>query len=191
MSATVKIHWYWVRIDPTDKWKTVEAKLVAKSVDLRWLAKSVYVIRLQDDFCISYPKGHSPTLYVGEGSFKSRITSHRKWLKQLYELTGVIPLEVGLAFPRVQNNNLPHRTFEAHLLNCFYQRYDSLPLKNSIHENMQYDHHYEKKALAGVIGPGSGKKYKWGLTPLRSNSFHAVYKKTHRARVSSPGESHP
>lgn len=183
MSATVKIRWYWIRIDPADRWKSVEDKLIKEGVDLTWLAKSVYVIRIQNDFSVSYPKGHSPTLYIGEGGFKSRILSHRKWLKQLYELTGVIPLEVGISFPRVQNNKLPHRTFEAHLLTCFFNRYDSLPLKNSIHENMQYDHHYEKKALAGIIGPGSGKKYKWALTPLRANSFHGVYSKTHRSGV--------
>ena len=142
MAATVKITWSWITIEPSETWKYTKEKLLNVGVDLKMLPRSVYVIRLRDEFCISYPGGHSPTLYIGEGRFRSRITNHRKWLGHLYELTGPVPLEVGLCFPRVTNNTNAHRTFEAHLLNCFYQRYNSLPLKNSIHENMQYDHHY-------------------------------------------------
>ena len=180
MSASVEIYWFWIDINPSDTWKTVEAKLLYEGVVPEWMSRSVYVIRIQDEYSITYPGGHSPTLYIGEGGFKQRITSHRKWLAELYELTGEIPLEVAIAFPRVRNNISAHKVFEAHLLNCFFERYESLPLKNSNHEYMQYDHTYEKKALAGVIGPGSGKKYKWGLTPLKANGFFGVYQKTHK-----------
>lgn len=108
MAATVKIHWSWFTIEPAETWKTAEQKLTDVGVDLKLLPRSVYVIRLRDEFCISYPGGHSPTLYIGEGRFKARITSHRKWLSQLYELTGLIPLEVRICFPRITNNKQAH-----------------------------------------------------------------------------------
>lgn len=44
------------------------------------------------------------------------------------------PIEVACAFPRAQKNTVAYKELEAHLLEVFYRRYGTLPLKNSIHE---------------------------------------------------------
>lgn len=179
MAAKVDIKWFWLILNPTETWKTTEAKLVASGVDLKKLPKSVYVIRAADSFAIKYPYKYSPTLYIGEGRFKQRITTHRKWLTSIYDLAGEFPLEVAICFPRVRNNTIAHREFEAHLLNRFQKQYDSLPLRNKNMENAQYNHMYQKQATSEVLGPGKGKKYKWALEPLKANIFYNDYVRTH------------
>jgi hypothetical protein len=169
MAASVNIEWFWLELDLAEKWKAVEAKLVASGADLKKLSKSVYVIRAADSFAIKYPRKYSPTLYIGEGGFKQRITTHRKWLASIYELAGEFPLEVAICFPRVRNNTIAHREFEAHLLSIFLKQYGSLPLRNKNKENAQYKHTYQRQATSEVLGPGSGKKYKWALEPLKAN----------------------
>lgn len=181
MAANVSIEWFWIRINPDDTWSITEEKLVNAGVDLRKLPRSVYVIRAANSFSIRYPKRHSPTLYIGEGKFKQRISLHRKWLSKIHALTGAFPLDVAICTPRVTNNTKAHQEFEAHLLNVFFKNYGSLPLKNKIHENNKFHHKYDKSSVTDVIGPGKGKRYKWAIEPLKSNPFHKHFIKTHGA----------
>ena len=181
MSTRVTIEWKWIGLDPTDTWSVIEAKLVDAGVNLKTLPRSVYIIRAADSFAIRYPNHYSPTLYIGEGRFKQRVTSHRKWLTTIYDLTGDFPLEVAICFPRVQNNKEAHKEFEAYLLGVFFKRYGSLPLRNKNHENIRYGHVYDRIATSFVLGPGSGRKYKWALEPLKANPFYKGYVKTHKA----------
>ncbi|MCA0311583.1 MAG: hypothetical protein LCH72_13045 [Proteobacteria bacterium] len=179
MTAHVDIQWFWLTLHPDETWKSVEAKLIESEADLNKISKSVYVIRAADSFAIKYPRKYSPVLYIGEGGFKQRITSHRKWLAAIYEIAGEFPLEVAICFPRVRNNTIAHREFEAHLLSKFLKQYGSLPLRNKINENAQYNHTYQRQATSEVLGPGKGKKYKWALEPLKANPFYKDYVKTH------------
>lgn len=179
MAANVDIEWFWLKLDPAETWKAVERKLEESGADLKKLSKSVYVIRASDSFAIKYPRKYSPTLYIGEGGFKQRISTHRKWLASLYDLAGEFPLEVAICYPRVKNNPMAHREFEAHLLSVFLKQYGSLPLRNKNKENAQYQHIYKKQSITEVLGPGSGKKYKWALEPLKANIFYNDYVKTH------------
>ena len=145
------------------------------------LDRGVYVIRIKAPFGIAYPKGHSPTLYIGEGDVPSRLYGHRKWVKRFQSLGYEFPTEIACAFPRVRKNKSAYKNFEAHLLEVFFRRYGTLPLRNSIHETRHFDHSYTKVATHGIIGPGSGTKHTWAVQPLPANSFRKVFQRTHAA----------
>ena len=181
MAANVSIKWYWIELRPTDTWTVIQEQLVKAEVKLQLLPRCVYVIRAANSFAISYPKKYSPTLYIGEGRFRQRITSHRKWLASIHELTGEFALEVAICFPRVPGNDQAHKEFEAHLLGVFFKRFGSLPLRNKIHESKNFKHTYERVATTEVLGPGKGKRYKWAIEPLKTNPFYKAYVKTHKA----------
>ena len=179
MSAIVSIRWYWIDYDPTDTKTTIKNRLLDVGAIESQFDRAVYVIRMKAPFGIAYPKGHTPTLYIGEGKIISRLDAHREWAKRFQSLGYKFPLEVACAFPRVKKNYNAYREFEAHLLQLFFNRYDTLPLKNSIHENKHYDHAYGKIATHGIIGPGSGSSHTWAIQPLPANSFRTVFQRTH------------
>ncbi|MBU2827973.1 MAG: hypothetical protein ACYCY2_07615 [Acidithiobacillus ferriphilus] len=65
----------WKRIDwmPKETWKkNILPKIEAVGLKHEDIKRSVYVIRLNGDFCIQYPDGQSPTIYIGEGNFGQR-----------------------------------------------------------------------------------------------------------------------
>ena len=180
MSVSVEIEWRWINLHPADTWSVIEEKLVHAGVNLKQISRCVYVIRAADSFAIKYPIKYSPTLYIGEGRFKQRITSHRKWLSTIYNLTGEFNLEVAVCVPRVRHNESAYKNFEAHLLSVFLKRFGSLPLQNKNRENTKFGHSYERVATTAVLGPGKGKRYQWALEPLKANPFFKTYTKTHR-----------
>lgn len=179
MPASVKITWHWVDFDPSETRGKIEKRLIDANAPMTRIDRAVYVIRMKPPFAISYPQKYTPVLYIGEGDLLSRLGSHRKWASSMRSLGYSFPLEVAFCCPRVQNNASAHRVFEAHLLNVFFGRYGSLPLKNSIHESMAYDHQYERVATSSVLGPGSGTRHMWAIQPLASNPFKAVFERTH------------
>jgi hypothetical protein len=74
----------WKHIDwmPDETWtKNILPKIKAVGLTSAELKRSVYVIRLNGDFCIQYPWGESPTIYIGEGNFNQRINNHRSWVR--------------------------------------------------------------------------------------------------------------
>lgn len=147
------------------------------------LQHSVYAIRLAGNFAISYPKGVSPTVYVGEGRFAARINSHRKWARQLEELIGEFTFQVCIATPRVENQPKAYLDCEAALLQRFGERFGSAPLWNKQFERRRFLHHeYSQRKLDYVLGKRSGARYHWALQPMKSSPFYANYLKTHTHR---------
>ncbi len=179
MPTTVTIKWFWIDFDPMETKKKIQQKLEAQDVAAHLFTKAVYVIRLKSPFSISYPSRHTPVLYIGEGHVLSRLDSHRKWASRMQDLGYSFGLEVAVCFPRVQKNAAAYKTFEAHLLKVFSDRYGSLPLKNSINETMAFNHQYNRVATSGILGPGSGAKHMWAIRPLPSNPFQDVFERTH------------
>ncbi|MGO8739750.1 hypothetical protein [Rhodoblastus sp.] len=177
--TSVDIKWKRLKIEPDDTWKRIEEKLSHIGIKANQLGRVVYVIRAANAFSIRYPKRHSPVLYIGEGRFKQRIAAHKKWIAKIYDLTNVVPIEVLICLPRVKNNRFAYKDYEAHLLEVFYARYGSLPLRNAIHETKHYNHIYANVATAAVLGPGKGKRYHWALEPLKSNIFYKRFTQTH------------
>ena len=176
--TAVKISWNWVEFHSSETKGKVEARVRGK-VTRKSLVQAVYVIRLKSPFAIAYPKKYSPVLYIGEGDLLARLDKHREWTGKLCSLGFDFPLEVAFCFPRVQNNPHAYKTFEAHLLEVFSRRYESLPLKNAINEKKAYDHEYEGVATSEVLGPGKGTKAMWAIRPLPSNPFLSVFQRTH------------
>ncbi|RQO82355.1 hypothetical protein [Acidovorax sp. FJL06] len=179
MTANVRIAWHWIVYDPAETRSKIEQRLIDVGAPMTLIDRAVYVIRMRPPFAINYPKRYTPVLYIGEGDLLSRLLSHRKWAIRMQEMGFRFPLEVAICCPRVRNSPDAYRVFEAHLLNVFYERYGSLPLKNSIHEYKAYDHQYERIATNIVLGPGSGNRHLWAIQPLPSNPFQAVFARTH------------
>jgi hypothetical protein len=93
----------WKRIDwlPSETWKkNTLPKLIGCGLRTGDLDRSVYVIRLNSDYCVEYPKGTSPTLYVGEGNFNQRINSHREWVRELKQFVGEFSFQIRIAARR-------------------------------------------------------------------------------------------
>jgi hypothetical protein len=179
MSTTVAINWYWIDFDPKETQKKIKRKLEAAGAESHLFPRAVYVIRLKSPFSINYPTRHTPVLYIGEGRVLSRLVSHRKWALRIQSLGYPFGLEVAVCFPRVKKNTGAYKTFEAHLLKVFSDRYGSLPLKNSINETMAFAHQYSRVATSGILGPGSGTRHMWAIQPLPSNPFQDVFERTH------------
>ena len=161
------IHWL-----PDDTWKKdTLPKLRKEGIDPKKLPRSVYVIRLNGDYWVKYPWGESPTLYIGEGNFNARINSHRKWTAELEELVGEFSFLVKIASPRVNNNSYAYQDCEAALLERFGELFGSAPLWNKQFESRGSDYKYSKRQMDIALRRGSGTRYKWAFTPMKSGSF--------------------
>jgi len=179
--VTVPLIWTCVEWHPDETWgKTLLPRLVERGADKNRLDRSVYVVRLAGNFAISYPAGESPVAYVGEGSFGSRISSHKKWARLLEELVGEFMFEVCVATPRIKNQENTYLDCEAVLLQRFGERFGSAPLWNKQFERRRFPHHqYSRDKLDYVLGKRSGAKYHWALKPMKSSPFYQSYLKTH------------
>ncbi len=184
MPAAVIVPLVWTCVDwnPNETWqKDLLPRLVNAGASKGMLDRSVYVIRLAGNFVISYPKGESPAVYVGEGSFGSRIASHKKWAHQLEELVGDFNFQVCVATPRVRKQENTYLDCEAVVLERFGERFGSAPLWNKQFERRRFPHHhYSPEKLDYVIGKRRGAKYHWALKPMRASPFYASYLKTHK-----------
>ena len=166
---------------PSDTWKgTTLPALIAKGANPKLIKRCVYVIRLDGNFCVRYPKGESPVVYVGEGKFGGRITSHRKWAAELEELVQKSSFQVCVASPRVRNNEDAYRDCEAALLQRFAKKFHSAPLWNKQFEKRRFLHYqYSQRQLDYALCKRSGAKYKWAIQPMRASMFYGTYGRTH------------
>lgn len=166
---------------PGDSWlKKTLPELKALGLTISDLERSVYVIRLNGEYCIDYPKGTSPTLYVGEGNFHHRIIKHKDWVKELKELVGKFSFQVCIAVPRVKNSIVAYRDAEAAILQRFGKRFGSAPLWNKQFETRCCpNYEYSDKSINDVINKRSGSRYQWALRPMNSSPFYYYYQKTH------------
>lgn len=179
----VKVALDWKRIDwmPDETWKKdILPKLEAAGLRPAQLQRSVYVIRLNGDFCVQYPRGQSPTIYIGEGRFGQRINHHRSWVKELEDLVGEFSFQVRVAVPRVRNSLDAYLDCEAALIERFGDLFGTAPLWNKQYENRRNDYEYNLRQVDQALRKGSGAKYKWALTPMRASSFHENFLRTHR-----------
>lgn len=180
-TVTVPLSWTCVDWKPDETWgKTLLPRLVEHGATSKLLDRSVYVIRLAGNFAIGYPDGESPAVYVGEGSFGSRIASHKKWARRLEELVGDFTFQVCVATPRIRNQPNTYLDCEAAILHRFGERFGTAPLWNKQFERRRFQHyHYSQDKLDYVIGKRSGAKYHWALKPMRASPFYASFLKTH------------
>lgn len=177
----VALDWKFIEWLPDEKWmKDTLPKLIEADIDPRQIHRSVYVIRLHGEFAIDYPNGESPTVYIGEGNFSSRIKSHRSWVSEIRELVREFSFQVGIVTPRVANNPEAYLDTEAALLDRFAEKFHTAPLWNKQYETRRCQHYsYSQQQMDYAICKRSGAKYKWAIRPMKSSPFHASYLKTH------------
>ena len=174
--AIVKISWQRFEWPVGCNWKDFQHQLEEADLTESDLARSVYVIRCNGSFAISYKNGPSPTLYIGEGNFKNRIVQHKKWFESLIELVGDFPLSIHISIPRLRNGKFSHCDMEAALLDEFKSIYGCLPFKNKQRESRKYGCQYEPHdTFRSVLKMGKGKRYYWTLEPLPANPFYDEY----------------
>jgi hypothetical protein len=180
-NVSVSLSWTSVEWHPDETWtKDLLPRLIAAGAEKAYLHRSVYVIRLAGNFAIGYPKGESPAVYIGEGSFGRRIQSHKRWARMLQELVGKFKFEVCVATPRVKKQPETYRDCEAVLLHRFRQKFNSAPLWNKQIERRLFPHHvYNQRRIDQAICKRSGAKYHWALRPMRASPFYEGFKKTH------------
>lgn len=183
MPKDVHVPLGWKRIEwqPGFTWmKDTRPSLIDVGIDPNKLDRCVYVIRLNGDYAIDYPGGETPTLYIGEGNFSSRINKHRKWVSGLQDLVGKFSFQICIATPRVRNNGYAYQDCEAALLDRFKRKFKSAPLWNKQFEKRRNEHYiYNERQMDEVLCKRSGAKYKWALRPLRSSEFYNDYNRTH------------
>ena len=182
--ALIRFDWKTILWDPsTDTWKrSLVGKLQAvnfpPNIELleRMLERAVYVIRLNGVFAVKYPNGTSPTIYIGEGNFKQRISHHREWVNELQELAGPNGFEVRIATPRVQNHEGAYQACEADLLKEFKEIFGTVPLRNRQVENTNFAHKYVDEEITQVLKIGQGRRYLWEIAPMKANALFEAYK---------------
>jgi hypothetical protein len=177
----VELKWHKIDWTPNDAWrKDIVPKLKACSLTVIDLSRGVYVIRLNGEYCIQYPKGRSPTLYVGEGRFIQRFKRHRAWITELQDLVRDFSFQIRIAVPRVKNSLQAYRDCEAALLDRFGVKFGSTPLWNRQFETRLFGNYkYKNVQMDEAICRGKGTKYKWELKPLRASRFYDVYHQGH------------
>lgn len=178
--ANVSLIWYWntfsVDEDMKSIMKSITEHIVSDGYRPHFLARSVYVIRLTGSFMINYPNEPSPVLYIGKGTFKNRLNSHRSWLQEFFNHLSGAKFEIRYCLPRVKNNLGVETEVEAYLHHRFVERYGMLPINNKQLGKITKTHTFTPaKALDKAISIGRGNKPHWAMVPLRSNAWNSLY----------------
>lgn len=175
--AIVELNWYWISWNTEQTWSETEQKLLEADVNINELSRSIYIIRLNGNFCVNYSTGKSPCVYIGEGNFKERLTSHKgRWLPDLGELSDSEFL-IYIAVPRVKNAIDTYRDCEAATIERFKEKFGCLPLWNKQNEKRIYSHKYPYEEIDKIIGIGKGVRYLWAVEPMPASPYYAAFNK--------------
>ena len=181
--ANVSLNWKNIEWNPSgDTWKK---KIVPKLLEVGFpkneealsirLKRSVYVIRLSGYFAVNYPNGISPTIYIGEGDFQQRITSHRDWVRELEELAAVGGFVVKICTPRVRNNPGIYRAVEADLITRFERIYGAIPLRNRQREINNVEHRYKTREITSSLRLPTNHEFIWAIEPMPRNDLYGAF----------------
>jgi hypothetical protein len=129
-------------------------------LNLLTIQRCVYVVRIAHTYSIEYRWRASPTLYIGRGSFKQRITAHLDWINELGALLRDLEIQVWFFTPRVQRNANAYKTVEADLIKEFVRANGSVPWFNSNRPWPVYDYDYEPElSFRHAVLQGRGSCY--------------------------------
>ncbi len=179
--ATINAEWHWFDLNVDDTWtRNILPKLKGTGIALKDLSHAVYIIKIDGLFAIQYGKGVSPVVYIGEGNFKQRISSHRKWLENITELVDDTTFKVGICVPRKKRGDFVNEDFEAILLHEFKKIFGSAPMKNRQMEypSLGHDVTSYRTTVVAPLRIGRGVRYYWAIKPLKANEHYDSY---HRA----------
>lgn len=153
-------------------------------LNLSTVQRCVYVVRIAHTYSIEYRWRASPTLYIGRGSFKQRITAHLDWINDLGMLLRDLEIEVWFFAPRVQRNANAYKTVEADLIEEFVRANGSVPWFNSNRPWPVYDYEYEPElSFRHAVLQGRGSHFPWSLRPNGNNEMRHLFDKNFEADV--------
>src|SRR4051812_13308260 len=128
---TINVSWEWCSFKPPSVWPMVKkAATETTHLNLSTIERCVYVVRIAHTYCVEYRKRASPTLYIGRGSFKQRVTSHLIWINELANLLRDLEIQIWFFSPRVKRNAHAYKTVEADLIEEFVREMGSVPWFN-------------------------------------------------------------
>src|ERR1700732_3141364 len=140
----ITVKWEWCAFKPPSVWPMIKkAATEYTDLNLSSIERCVYVVRIAHTYCIEYRHRASPTLYIGRGSFKQRITAHIEWINELATELRDLEIQVWFFMPRVQRNANAYKTVEADLIEEFVRENGSVPWFNSNRPKPVSDYTYE------------------------------------------------
>ncbi len=179
--AAVKIgvDWGKLHLEAPTHWLELRREAADKlDINASAIERCVYVIRLNGFFCIQYPLGQSPVLYIGRGNFKTRITQHINWINTLCKSMEQVRFSIWFFTPRKQRTIDAYKTVEADLIAGFYDEYGALPMLNKSIPKRKYDYEYDpQNKFRQAFLRGSGTNFRWAVSPMPSEESYAAYKK--------------
>jgi hypothetical protein len=180
---TIDVDWEWFEFKPPALWLNVK-RAAAKRTKLKisTLNRCVYVVRISHTYCIEYRLRASPTLYIGRGHFRARITKHLDWINELSEVLRDLEIQVWFFTPRVQRTSDAYKTVEADLIEEFVKENGSVPMFNTRRPKplRRYEYRPLQKFRHAVI-QGKGSKYPWSLRPNSSDRLRELFDANYHA----------
>jgi len=123
----------------------------------------VYIIRSCRPYAVRYKSGWSSTIYIGQGNFRNRITSHlNNWVHPLSIEYHDIGIEIRMYIPRVRNNYYAFKQVEGYLICEFEKKYGELPSGNDRKGSVSDRHKYNFD-FGSILGLGRGPGYEWDI----------------------------
>lgn len=173
----VAVAWEHIIFRPPCSWLTVKkAAASTTSVDLTRLERCVYVIRFSHTYAVQYRHRASPTIYIGRGHFRQRITAHLQWLSNLSEKMSDLEIQVWFFAPRVKRTGNAYKTVEADLIEAFVRENGSVPWFNTSRPNPVYSYTYEPLLrFRHAVLQGRGSAYPWSIRPNSSDEMTELF----------------
>lgn len=177
---TIKVEWEWCSFKPPCVWQTVKkSALQTTHLNLPTIQRCVYVVRIARTYCIEYRDRASPTLYIGRGTFRQRITAHLAWINELAGLLRDLEIQVWFFTPRVQRTANAYKTVEADLIEEFVREMGSVPWFNRNRPRPVYDYDYEPKLkFRHAVLQGRGSRFPWSIRPNGNDDMKGLFLKS-------------
>lgn len=183
MTAIIKVEWEYCSFQPPSVWPLVKKRaLETTDLNLSQIERCVYVVRIAHTYCIEYRRRASPTLYIGRGNFKQRITSHLDWINELGNLLRDLEIQVRFFTPRIQRTADAYKTVEADLIEEFVKEMGSVPWFNSNRPSPVRDYSYEPRSkFRHAVLQGNGSHFPWSLRPNGNDDMRKLFDKNFNA----------
>jgi|GEM_PF-6100758 len=168
---TVDFTWYNYKIDLrdnlTEKRKRLSSKEAIGGLEDK---RAVYIITINEPFCISYPRRPSNILYIGRGAVWNRLNQgHSKWMEKLQKGLG-LTFSIHFGSPRVQKTTDAYKHVEGDLIRIFIRDFGDFPLINrqSALETKAYDY---SDAVLDILKAPISDSYMAGISLFLDHSI--------------------
>lgn len=179
----IPINFGFTGVDEDDAVAIMKRLIRKQWPELKRPRQCIYVIRVTGDVAIRYPKRVSPTIYIGQGRAKGRLTNHTQWLAPLVMSIPKLGLDLRVAEIVRRNNTSLCTHVEADMLAWFQARHGALPWFNRQRERSKeeiYEYAREaKQKLTKGYTTGTGNSFRWAIAPTKNNPHHNAFARGH------------